>query len=215
MNSTIQTSSLLTALPRHAVKIIMFASMAALEITLPFAPVSAQTVNPSCINTNIANDANITINRPGFWYYESSSPSPSYASRSPVNGDCRNYWNVGVYNANNRRVQIGAYWADTWMADPASCAASSVNYYVWGWRNGVYTPLGGGTLAGQWNSAFQRCAYNAVKPNGSGLDYILSTAYSHYRISTEAYKTGGCTDGRLKCPQQVKVWVYTDPPTTN
>lgn len=199
-----------------AIQVTMFASLALAQSGLLSLPAQAHNtqppVNPNCINQNLPNDGYIYINRPGFWYYESIAPDTSYATRSSVSSDCRNYWNVGVYYADNRKVQIGGSWGDSWMTNEASCFHSSVVYYVWGWKNGSYTPLGGGMLNGNWNKAISRCQYSSAPPYGTGKDFIFSSAYSYYRISAKAFKHGGCPNGLFECPQKVRVWLYTDPP---
>lgn len=201
-------------LRRLAVQVMMFASLAFAESALPSLPAHAHNdrppIDPSCINWNLPNDGSILIDRPGFWYYESVSPDTSYATRSASN--CGNYWNVGVYYADNRNVEIGAYWGDDWMKDEASCFHSSVVYYVWGWKDGNYTPLGGGALNGKWKDNIKQCSYSSAPPFGTGTDSIFSSSYSYYRVAAEAYRHGGCPDGRFKCPQKVRVWLYTDPP---
>lgn len=198
-------------LRRFAVRVMMFASLAALaESSLPFLPAQAHNDRPpidtNCIYWNFQNDSNISINRSGFWYYESLSPDTSYATRN-VSSKCGKYWNVGVYYATNRSVQIGADWGDSWLTDEASCVHSSVVYYVWGWRNGTYTPVGGGSLNGRWNNG--RCSYSSAPPYGTGSHSIFSSAYSYYRVSAEAYRHGGCPNGAFQCPQKVRVWMYT------
>ena len=197
-------------LRRLAVRVMMFASLALAESSLPSLPAQAHNDRPpidtNCIYWNYRNDGEISINRSGFWYYESVSPDTSYATRN-VSSKCGKYWNVGVYNATNRSVQIGADWGDSWLTDQNSCFHSSVVYYVWGWRNGTYTPVGGGSLNGRWNNG--RCSYRSDPPYGTGSNSIFSSAYSYYRVSAEAYRHGGCPNGAFQCPQKVKVWMYT------
>jgi hypothetical protein len=203
-------------LRRLTVRVMMFASLAFAELAFPSLPTHAHNdqppVDPSCIYWELPNDGEIVIDQPGFWYYESVSPDTSYATRSSVSSDCRNYWNVGVYYADNRNVQIGGYWADDWMTDEASCFHSGVLFHVWGWNSQGYTPLGGGVLNGTWNDVIDRCQYSSAPPYGSGSDSIFSSSYSYYRISAKAYRHGGCPNGAFECAQKVKVWLYTDPP---
>lgn len=200
-------------LRRLAARVMMFASLVFAESGIPSLSAQAHSdqppINPACINWNLPNDGQISINRSGFWYYQSVSPNTSYATRSSVSSDCRNYWNVGVYYAANRSVQIGADWADTAMTNEGSCFHSSVVYYVWGWKNGSYTPLGGGLLNGKWNNVTGRCHYSPAPPWGSGSGSIFSSAYSYYRVSAGAFRHGGCPNGQFACAQKVNVWMYT------